>query len=1103
MPRQGFDPAAIVVGTGPREARAALDLAQAGVRVTLVTAEDGLAPGDDGPLATPILLQTVRHPRVRLLTGATVKDLASRSNADPHDGIPGLRATLHQLPRYVDPDRCTACGACSEICPVQIPERTNSAIGCGTRAIYRVGMPTSYAIDKAGTAPCRHACPIDQRAQGYIALVGAGNFEGAYRVIKRENPFPSVCGRVCNHRCEDVCTRNDIDEPVAVMALKRFVADWAVDAGIKSVPEIAARSGYRVAVVGAGPAGLTAARDLNALGHGVVVFEALPVAGGMMRVGIPAFRLPRERLEWEVDEILDSGVELRTNSRVDDVNALFYQGFDAVVLAVGLHVSRSLAIPGIGDEKTDPQANPSIVGAIEFLRRINLGDRPDWRGRKVVVVGGGSTAMDAARVTRRLGADVQIVYRRSRAEMPAHDSEIQDAEREGVQIQFLTNPERFVRKDGRLVGMECVRMELGEPDESGRRRPVPVPDSHFVLPVDSVLLAIGQTSDLPDLGGDDGVAVSAGIVAHDAETLMAARPGLFVAGDVAGTAGYVVDAMASGARAARSVDRYLRGENGVPEPECQPEVQLDEVEVAWRLREAAPQGTPRIRNRSLLAENLWRDFNETEIGLTESQAKDEAARCLSCGLCSECLACVQACPAGAINPDCTDKFINLETDVCVFGDGSDEAAVWACDAGYGGVFDGRNGVDLSDTVSQVLDLLNIPQAPVLPAIAAPARHSLGFSVDNREPRIGVFLCRCGGEIERAVDLSGVGARVTRVPGTVMVKTIDFACHPEGAEIIRADIAGNALDGAVLAACSCCGLDQICYSCTTQRTRSKEQLGVWSTTQNIPVKFVNVREQCAFVHAHRPAAATSKAADMITACAADLTLSSRVDRALIGPGSEFPSRIPITATIDPVRCRGCDDCEVACGLDAMHILGDNGARFAKVDPLLCLGCGVCMAACSSGAISAGDTSDVRVDAMLRTMGVSDKTVVFSCNWGAYSAVEAAGIERLEYSPSVRVIRVMCAGRLHEGLLLKAFSYGAERVLLLACGHDETQSLCYYHTGADQSRDMVDRTHRLMRLLGIEPARLGWAEIRPGDGSGFVSLVREFAAASSSRIAQGQS
>lgn len=1109
MSKPSPSPTALIVGNGMASATAALDLARAGVGVMLLTAQDWLIPEDDGPIGMPTLLAAAKHPRIQLLTGTTVQAVHAAADSLTEGGWhqvevgsgAGLLVTVCQAPRYVDSERCTACGACVEVCPILLPGENGDGYH---KAIYRGGVPTSYAIDKAGTAPCRHACPIDQRAQGYVALVRNGDFFSAYQAIKRENPFPSVCGRVCNHRCEEACTRCQIDEPVAVMALKRFVADWAWEgkqkgrrSGVDEPVNNASRSRYHVAVIGAGPAGLTAARELNRLGHDVTVLEALPVPGGMMRVGIPGFRLPRERLQWEIDEILAEGVELRTNCRVENVDDLFAKGYDAVVLAVGMHLSQRLHVPGV--EEPEALASGSdvedagVIGAVEFLRAVNLGERPDWRGRRVVVVGGGSTAMDTARVCRRLGADVEVIYRRSRAEMPAHDFEVEDALHEGVTIRFLTTPARFLRQERRVTGVECVRMELGAPDASGRRRPIPMPGSEFTVPADAVLLAIGQVSDLSLLPDDDTVVQRKGVLQHDPATLMTGRPGLFVAGDVAGTEGFVIDAIASGLKVARSVDRHLRGAHGAAEPVKQPVVQLGDNQVAQRLNAAAPQGTPRVRTRSTLPDTLLGDFEETAVGLSEAEAMAEAARCLSCGLCSECLACVQACPAGAINHQCAARTFEIKADVALWVDSRPGFESSKASVGSSRLLVMEDGADLSKTVDRALAYLGIQRSAPVIGVAAPAKVDLGFAASDSKPRVGVFLCRCGGEIERAVNLSDVAARVMSagLPGLVYVDQVEFACHPEGNQAIRSAMAANNLDGAVLAACSCCALDQICYSCTTQRIRCKERLGVWDALEGLPLSFVNLREQCAFVHSEHPSAATTKAGDMVAASVASFVLGRSIPepRSPVLGGS-YP-RTPIMATVDTVRCRGCEDCEVVCGLDAIRVVGSDDARIAQVEAVRCLGCGVCMAVCSSGAILAGDTSDAQATAMLETMGdLDDKTVVLSCNWGAYSAVEAAGLERLYYDPSVRLVRLMCAGRAHEGLILRAFAQGAARVLVLACGHEGDTSQCHYHTGNDQAKWSVQQAQRLLGLLGIDPARLALAEMRPGDGAQFAAAVEQF-------------
>jgi NADPH-dependent glutamate synthase beta subunit-like oxidoreductase/coenzyme F420-reducing hydrogenase delta subunit/Pyruvate/2-oxoacid:ferredoxin oxidoreductase delta subunit len=1088
MTRTGPRPTALVVGSGPTSAQAALDLAQAGVGVTLLASEDWLVPTAGGPLSVPLLLSAARHPGIDLFTGATVSGVRAleRKRRTPsavaggESPSPGLAVTVRQAPRFVDAARCTACGACVDVCPVSLPD--------GNKVIaYLGGVPTTYAINKAGTAPCRDACPIDQRAQGYIALIRAGDFQAAYRTIKEENPFPSVCGRVCNHRCEDACTRAQVDAPIAVMALKRFVADWAAEQGVRFESPVAPRSGYRVAVIGAGPAGLTAARDLNRLGHKVTVLEALPVAGGMMRVGIPGFRLPRERLQAEIDEILREGVQLRTSSRVEDVHRLFAAGYDAVVLAVGLHVSRQLGVPGENGAPGSEQGG--VMGAVEFLHGVNLGDRPHWEGegRRVVVVGGGSTAMDTARVCRRLGADVSVIYRRSRAEMPAHDFEVDDAENEGVRLRYLANPRRIIREAGRVVAIECVRMALGEPDESGRRRPVPIPNSEFVLEADVVLTAIGQASDLSLLGAQQAAMASKGVVQRDPATLMTSHPGLFVAGDAAGTDGFVVDAIASGSQAARSVDRYLRGDQGTAEPAKQPVVRLDSDQIAGRLRSAAPRGSARAVTPTLLPERLLDNFQETGQGLSQDEAMAEAGRCLNCGLCSECLACVRACPPQAIDHQRTAESWELQVGAAIWTTAPGEGA-------YPGIFVARDPSSVSGLVSQTLAYLGVLDVPEVsragrPAPAAgPARRTYAR---GQEPRIGAFLCRCGGEISRTVDLGAVAARVQDLPGVALVSELDFACHPEGKAALETAVAAHRLDGAVLAACSCCALDHVCYSCTTQRTRCKEQLGVWDDLAPLPVQFANVREQCAFVHRDVPQAATTKAGDLVAASVAALALKAGSGWGAEGAALGASSRLPIVAAVDAVRCRGCEDCEVACGLEAMHVVGQNGVRLAQVDATRCLGCGVCMAVCSSGAIVAGDTTDAQAEAMLAAMGdLSDTMVVFSCNWGAYSAVESAGSQCLSYDPSVRLIRLMCAGWAHAGLILRSFAQGAARVLVLACEDQGAASQCHYRTGEEQAAKNVRQAQRLLGLLGIDPARLALTSLRPGDGAGFVTTVEAF-------------
>jgi NADPH-dependent glutamate synthase beta subunit-like oxidoreductase/NAD-dependent dihydropyrimidine dehydrogenase PreA subunit len=381
-------------------------------------------------IMSPKLVEVGRHLNIELLTNADVESI---------DGNPGnFTVAIRQHPRYVDLSKCTGCGDCASVCPIDRPDDFNGALS-QRKAIYKLypqAIPNAYAIEKQGTAPCREACPIHQRTQGYLALVAEGRYADAYRTILEDNPFPSICGRVCNHRCEEACNRTQVDAPVNIMALKRFVADWAWEhpeqltfQDSSSLVKSDILSGKSVAVVGSGPAGLTCAQDLVRQGCKVTVYEALPVAGGMMRVGVPVYRLPSAVVLREIDAILAQGVELKLNTRVEDVEALL-QSYDAVFVAIGAHAGVRLPIPG--------SELPQVLLATDFLRQINLASTLDdfrsaIQGKRVLVLGGGNVAIDAAQTAVRLDAAwVGMTCLEGREQMPAHDWEIQEALEEGI-----------------------------------------------------------------------------------------------------------------------------------------------------------------------------------------------------------------------------------------------------------------------------------------------------------------------------------------------------------------------------------------------------------------------------------------------------------------------------------------------------------------------------------------------------------------------------------------------------------------------------------------------------------------------------------------------
>lgn len=488
-------------------------------------------------------------------------------------------------------------------------------------------------------APCSHSCPAGIDVPRYVRLIAAGRFSDALAVIREKIPFPSVCGLVCFHPCEAKCRRALIDDAIAIRALKRAAAErddgrWRVGA----YGHTPLRTGKRVAIVGAGPAGLTAAYYLARKGHAVTLFEALPEPGGMIRYGIPEYRLPHDVLDAEVAEIVAAGVEIRTQTKIESLDELFVQGFDVIFLALGAHRGAKLGIPG--------EEEIGILDCIDFLRRVKLGYRVEL-GERVAVIGGGNAAIDAARtalrlgsktklpvtdadqevldasrMARRLGAkEVCILYRRSRAEMPASAEEVHEAMSEGVQIEFLTAPLR-ISKENDSIRLDCVRMKLGPVDSSGRRRPEPIAGSEFQLYFDRVISAIGEIPEIPEGFGLIQTKWSTLIV--DPDSLMTERSGVFAGGDVVSGPASVIEAIAVGRQAASSIDKYLGGDGNIDKVLIDP--QEDQV---FTLEEGERH---RVPIRMLKVQERLGGFQEVELCYSDEEARSEARRCLMCDL---------------------------------------------------------------------------------------------------------------------------------------------------------------------------------------------------------------------------------------------------------------------------------------------------------------------------------------------------------------------------------------------------------------------------------------------------------------------------------------
>jgi heterodisulfide reductase subunit A len=654
------NPNVLIVGAGIAGIQAALDIADAGNKVYLVEKEpcigghmaqfDKTFPTLDcaACILTPKMVQVGQHENIEILNLSEVEQVSGY--------IGNFRVQIKRHRTYVNWDLCNGCAECVEVCPVEVPSEFD--LGLTRRhAIYRhfpQAVPNRFAIDKRGIAPCRSACPANVNVQGYTALIRKGKYRDALALEREDNPFPSVCGRVCTHPCETECARASYDGAVAIRSLKRFLADSETSSE-PHYPRIEREES--IAVVGAGPAGLTCAYYLVRRGYKVKVFDSLDVPGGMLIAGIPRFRLPEPAIRSDIEHIRSWGVEFElgvTLGRDFTIADLLSKGYRAVFLGIGAWKDRKLGIEG--------EELKGVISCIDFLWSTNLKAKTPG-GKNVAVIGGGNAAIDSARVALRAGAEkVTIVYRRSRAEMPANEEEVNAALEEGVALEYLSGPVRVLGDGDRVAALECKRMTLGEPDASGRRRPVPVEGSEYSVAVDTVIVAISQSPETTAFEGELKV-TDWKTVEADSTTKETSMTGVFAAGDVVSGADTVINAIAGGKEAAESIDRYIRG--------------VDLREGRLRIQEVVQdtpppdEEVPRTGMRCLEPGSRARVFDEVELGYTEDEALREASRCLNCAVCCECMECVEACERDAIDHVQEDSELEVEVGSIIVATGFD------------------------------------------------------------------------------------------------------------------------------------------------------------------------------------------------------------------------------------------------------------------------------------------------------------------------------------------------------------------------------------------------------------------------------------------------
>ena len=962
--QKSVNPQAMVVGGGIAGITAALKIAKAGYQVYLVEREeiiggkmaqfDKTFPTLDcsGCILTPKTSEVGRHPNIEILTKSQIMDLSGF--------VGNFKVRVLQKPRYVMLDKCTGCGDCQQVCPIDIPSPFE--LGMTTRhpisRPFPQAIPNTYSILREGMPPCQAACPAGVNVQGYMTLTGAGKFAEALALVRERMPFASICGRICVRPCESACKRGQLDAPSAICHTKRFLGDYELEHGLHSNPPMREPREKKVAVIGSGPAGLSASYYLAIEGYQVTVLEKLPALGGMLTVGIPDYRLPREIIDAEIENIRAMGVTFCTgitfgqDVSVDDLEA---QGYQAIFLSTGLHVSRSLGIEG---EDLD-----GVMGGTDLLRKVGLKENITV-GARVVVIGGGNVAVDVARTAVRLGAEhVELVCLETRDEMPAWEREVCEALEENVLVHYSWGPKRLLGEDGTVRGVEFKRCTAVF-DENGAFNPTYDENEVMNVPCDTVFVAIGQASEGPVLR-DVGIGLApGGRILTDPETLATTRPGLFAGGDCTLGPATFVQAVAQGRQAALSIHSYLEfgGLREIDSKERPVDKQISEAE---KLR-AKP--IDRHEMPMLAAETRRASFDQIELGLSEEMAVQEGQRCLSCGLCCQCGECVRKCGPQAINLNEKERIRELEVGAIVVATGIDvfDAKKYP-EYGYGKYPDvitnlqferlcnasgptggkilrpsdgkvpnsvvfiqcvgSRDRAKGNEYCSKVCCMISAKQLSIFKH-HNPEGQAYVFYIDNRAGGKGYeeFLRRAIEE-ERAQYIRGRVARVFRERDRLVVRGENSLA---GAPVeIEADLI-------VLAT----GLTpQVDYTSVARALNlSTDKYGFF---MELHPKLGPAETSLAGIYlaggAQGPKDIPESVAQGGAAAAEALTLFS------IGQVEIDPT----VARLDERLCTGCKTCAGLCAYNAVSF--DDHKKVASINDALCQGCGTCAAACPVAAI----------------------------------------------------------------------------------------------------------------------------------------------------------
>ncbi|MHA1842601.1 MAG: FAD-dependent oxidoreductase [Candidatus Heimdallarchaeota archaeon] len=998
-------PKALVIGGGISGISSALALADLNIDTVLVEKEptiggvmaklDKTFPTQDcsACILTPKMADVIDHPHIKLYTKSEV------TNVSGYVGNFDVDILLH--PRYIDPEKCTACGDCAINCPSEIISSFDEGLVThkATYIDFPQAVPQCYSIDKLGIPPCRDGCPADIHVQGYVNLIAIGKFEEALNLIREENPFPSICGKICVGHCETECGRGLVDDPVSIRALKNFICEEErKEIDHKKVEPVEKIYKEKIAIVGAGPSGLSSAWWLAKKGYKVTVYEMKEKAGGLLQYAIPDYRLPKDVLDYEIQRILDLGVELKTGFTVGQGSDLTFddlkkrgllrrKGFDAVIVSTGAVGSNKLFIDG---EDLD-----GVLPGLEFLKAVCDKKITELKGR-VGIVGGGNTAIDAARVAKRLGADVTVLYRRSKKEMPAYQDEIDDAIEEGIDVQIQVQISKIIGKNGKLIAAELLKTKLGEPGPDGRRKASIVEGSEYTENFDHIYVAVGQYFDRSIIPDD--MMDKKGNLIIDAMTLQSnAHPHIFCCGEFYYSPESVIEAIASGKWAGESAHRYLRGEDmyvGRPEEALtHSDIYKGRVRIGEVITDIPVERANKVKRIPLPKEPVEARLNSCYLEVikpySEEDAMREASRCLHCANCGVCKECVRACEALAINHDQLPEIIHDKVGAIVVATGFksfDPSVIPTLhykEPGYEGVISGLEFERLTNSAGPTEGQIIIPNTDKKP-------KSIAFinCVGSRDKHYHEYCSRycCTASIKQAFLMKDkYGSDMETLLFYKDIRTFGKGyeelynrSRSKGVEYIKgvpSEIRKD-LDGSLYFDIFNVDLDKI--------IRYRPDLIVLQTAMvpNDDAKKIGELLSCSmdkdgfFIEKHiklAPVETASAGKFIAGACRGPIDITDSVSQgyaaAILAAKLIMSKSIEKEAIVSEVQkdvCSGCGSCVSTCVYQALSLYVDEeGHTKSQVNSILCEGCGACAATCPSNAIIMNHFTNDQIEAMIQT------------------------------------------------------------------------------------------------------------------------------------------